>query len=289
MTTLSDLATRPTTIDALRELQASLPPYQCKPITGMQYGEQAKYVTWKFDPKEFDTLEVLHITDVQFGHVECRVHRVLEYRDWILKVPNRFVLFGGDMVDAATVFSPGMPWENIADPQSQVYKFVQLMAPMRHRILGYVGGNHERRSLKTFGDLGVLISMLLQIPYSNGKQFIDIHYGLHKPFKFSLWHGGGAARTAGAKMQMLHRFMQEGDSQVYLVGHLHDAMVKFDWKINRKPGKNDIHLTKVAGAMSSSFLSHFGTYAEVAGLSANDVLMARMILEPDGRWGISLK
>lgn len=277
-----------TTITKLRRL-LDVAPYVVRPQTGMIYDMETKYVTWRFPDGMFDSIELLHITDVQFGHVECRVHRVQEYIQWVLKEPNRYVLFGGDMIDSATLLSVGSPWENIAEPQSQIFKFCELFAPLRPRILGYVSGNHERRTIKTFGDAGILIASLLQIPISRGKQFIDIHFGQHKPFKVSLWHGGGAARTAGAKMQMLHRFMQEADSQVYLVGHLHDAMVKFDWRSTRKPGRNDIHMTKIAGAMSSSFLSHWGTYAEVAGLSPSDVLMARIILEPDARWGISLK
>lgn len=280
---------KPTTLTAIRDLQASLPKYEVRYSTGMQYGRQNKYVSWYFNPRQFEEVELLHLTDVQFGHVECRVHRVKEYIAWVLSKPNRFVLLGGDLIDASTVLSPGSPWENIAEPQSQVFKFCELFTPLRARIIGYVGGNHERRGLKTFGDLGLLIASLLQVPYSDGKQFIDVHFGKHAPFKVSLWHGGGASRTAGAKMQMLHRFMQEGDSQVYLVGHLHDAMVKFDWRTTRKPGRNDIHMTKICGAMSSSFLSHFGTYAEVKGLSPSDILMARVILEPTGRWGISLK
>lgn len=278
-----------TTIDTVRQLQDKLQEYPIRHSTGMHYGSEAKYVSWYFDDNKFDTVELLHVTDVQFGHIECRVHRVQEYIQWVLKEPQRFILFGGDNVDSANVMSPGTPWENLCDPQSQVYRFCELFAPVRHRILGYCGGNHERRGIKTFGDLGLLIATLLRIPYSAGKQLIDIHFGKHKPFKVSLWHGTGGARTAGAKMQMLHRFMQEGDSQVYLVGHLHDALVKFDWRSTRKLGRNDVHMTKIAGAMSSSFLSHWGTYAEVAGLSPSDVLMARIVLEPDAEWGISLK
>lgn len=277
-----------TTLNRLRNM-LDVPPYAVKPQVGMIYGAESKYVTWKFSESKFEQVEMLHITDIQYGHVECRVHRVKEYIQWVLKEPQRYVLLGGDLIDSATVLSPGTPWENICDPQNQVYQLCELLAPLRPRILGYVGGNHERRGVKTFGDLGMLIASLLQIPYSAGKQFVDIHYGKHAPFKVSLWHGGGAARTAGAKMMMIKRFMDEADSQVYLVGHLHDAMVKFDWRTNRRPGGGDIHMTKICGAMSSSFLSHFGTYAEVAGLTPNDVLMARIILERDGRWGISLK
>src|SRR5690242_5421284 len=61
--------------------------------TGMAYDRERKYVTWDFGWKKFDSIELLHMTDLQFGHRECRVHRVLEYRDWVLAEPNRFMLW----------------------------------------------------------------------------------------------------------------------------------------------------------------------------------------------------
>jgi hypothetical protein len=191
------------------------------------------------------------------------------------------------MVDAATPISIASPYENTEEPQGQVFRFIEIAMPIRHRILGYVGGNHERRSIKTFGDLGHLIATLLKIPYSSGKQFVDIHYGDHAPFKNSLWHGGTGSRTKGAKAQMLHRFMAQGDSQCYWVGHLHDCLVLFDWRERRF--YNKIKLEKYAGVMSSSFLDHYGTYAEVAGLAASDTIMGRVILEPNGKWMLTLK
>jgi len=277
-----------TTVDYLSELEALLAPDVVRLDAGMRYDHQIKYVTARFESTLFaEPLELLHVTDVQHGHVSCLYKRELEYRDWVLAKPNRFMLWGGDMVDDATIASPGSPWENIFDGQSQVFQFCKLWAPARHRVLGYVGGNHERRSIKGFGDLGRTIATLLRIPYSAGQQFVDIHYGEHKPFKVSLWHGSGSAQTAGAKMQMIDRFMQKADSHLYLVGHLHDAMMKFGWRQERSRGK--IRLIKIAGAMSSSFMEYFGNYAEVMALSPSDVLMTRCVLEPAGGWEITLR
>jgi hypothetical protein len=191
------------------------------------------------------------------------------------------------MVDAATPISIASPYENTEEPQGQVFRFVELAMPMRHRILGFTFGNHERRSVKTFGNLGNLIATLLRIPGSSGKQFVDINFGEHKAFKNSLWHGGTGSRTKGAKAQMLHRFMGQGDAQCYWVGHLHDAMVLFDWRERRKSGH--IHLEKYAGVMSSSFLDHYGTYAEVSGMAPSDTMMGRVILEPNGKWELTLR
>lgn len=256
----------------------------------MQYGHELKFVTVDIDPSkpEFrDHIEILAMTDVQFGHLSCNVPRFEEYINWLLKEPNRFTLLLGDMVDAATAISVASPYENTEEPQGQVFRFVETILPIRHRILGYVGGNHERRSVKTFGDLGRLISTLLRIPYSSGKQFVDINYGRHAAFKNSLWHGGTGSKTKGAKAQVLHRFMTQGDAQMYWIGHLHDVVVLFDWRERRIKG--GVKLEKFAGAMSSSFLEHYGTYAEVAGMAATDTMMARVILEPNGHWELTLR
>lgn len=278
------------TLTALRRLQALLPEYEAEPAVGMQFGEQNKYVTWRFDPVRYKSLELLHITDAQFGHVECQVDRIIEYRDWVLAKPNRFVFFGGDMIDAATIMSPGSPWENICGPQSQVYKFVELVAPMRHRILGYVGGNHERRGLKTFGDLGILIATLLRVPYSGGRQLVDIYYGNWRPFTVDLWHGKGAAQTKGAKVMMLYKYMNEHPgSHLYLVGHLHDCFILPCVREVRLPHKNNVKIEKYYGGMSSSFLNHWGTYAEVMGLSITDVMMLRTTLEPGGKSEMTIR
>lgn len=278
----------PATHSYLDRLWKNAPKDVVRLDTSMHFGDESKYVTVNFDVDEYpDGIEILALTDVQYGHLACNVPKFIEFRDWILRKPNRFVFFLGDMVDAATAVSIASPYENTEEPQGQVFRFVELAMPIRHRILGYVGGNHERRSVKTFGDLGHLIATFLKIPYSSGKQFIDINYGEHKAFKNSLWHGGTGSRTKGAKAQMLHRFMQQGDAQLYWVGHLHDVVVLFDWRERRLKGK--IKLEKFAGVMSSSFLEHYGTYAEVAGMAPADTMMGRLILEPNGKWEITLR
>lgn len=282
----------PSTMDYLTRLEEMAP--KAAPgltlETSMRFGDESKYVKATFDKRKYPKgIEIIHITDVQFGHLSCNVNKFLEYRDWILSEPNRFVFFGGDMVDAATAISVASPYENTEEPQGQAYRFVELAIPLRHRILGYVGGNHERRSAKTFGDLGHLIATLMKVPYSSGKQFVDIHYGDHQPFKNSLWHGGSGSRTKGAKAQMLSRFMAQGDSQCYWVGHLHDVLMLGDVRESRIPGGNQIKLEKFAGVMSSSFLEHYGTYAEVMGMAPNDCQMWRLILEPGGHWELTLR
>jgi len=41
--------------------------------------------------------------------------------------------------------------------------------------------------------------------------------------------------------------------------------------------------------MSSSFLEYWGTYAEVAGCAPSDTTMWRTILEPSGKWELTIR
>ncbi len=252
----------------------------------LSFGE-TKWIEWDFSDAKFNTLELIQITDVQWGHICCKRDRVREYRDWVLSRPNRYMIWTGDNVDSATMQSKGTPWENTGTPQHQLLEFCQEWAPARHRILGYVGGNHERRTLSTFGDLGITIAALLQIPYSRGKQLIDIKFGKHTPFQVSQWHGAGGARTKGTVAQTLYRFASDGDSQLYLMGHLHQPMIIPFWKERR--GQKGIRAVKTIAAAGSSFLDLWGSYGEVSGYAPGDVLMPRCVLSKDGSWEVTLK
>lgn len=256
-----------------------------------RFGE-TKYISWDFSKAKFNRLELLQITDVQFGHICCKVERVIEYRDWVLSRPNRYMIWTGDNVDSATMQSKGTTWENTGTPQHQIFDFAKIWAPARHRILGYVGGNHERRTLTTFGDLGIAIAAILRVPYSRGKQLIDITFGEHgkgkrQPFQISQWHGIGGARTKGTVAQALYRFASDGDSQLYLMGHHHQSMIIPFWKERR--GENGIRAVKTIAASGSSFLDLWGSYGEVSGYAPGDVIMPRCVLDKEGGWEVTLR
>ena len=188
------------------------------------------------------------------------------------------------MVDAWALWSPGRAFDQICDPQSQVFRFCEVWAPARHRILGYVGGNHERRAIPGFGDLGVLLAALLRVPYSNGRQLIDLYYGKHQPFQISQWHGKGGARTKGGIANNLERFAAIGDSQLYLMGHHHQGLILPGWKEHRDRPRRRIKATKYIAALGTSFMDLWGSYGEVGGL--RHVRRAHAVDPAGSRWAL---
>ena len=62
--------------------------------------DQVKLVSYDFDDKKRfpdrpTQIEILHLTDLQYGSKGFQRKKFLQYRDWILSSPNRFVLLGG--------------------------------------------------------------------------------------------------------------------------------------------------------------------------------------------------
>lgn len=278
-----------TTLNLLAEVQTQLMDYEPSITQSMVVNGQARYLTWDFSEVKIKTLEILQITDIQFGHKQCNVEKLHEYLAWVLEEKNRYIALGGDLIDAGHAQSKGSPFEQIGDPQEELWSLVKILAPVRHRILGYVGGNHERRTLPTFGDSGKAIASILSIPYSPGKQHIDINFGDADPFRVTMWHGGGGGQTKGSVANSVYRLMSQYDSQLYLIGHLHQAMIIPEWREVRD-GKGGMQMIKTIGAMGTSFLKHYGTYAEVImGTKAQGIMMSRTILEKNGHWEVTLR
>ena len=265
---------------------------------GMLVAGQHKFLTHEFPDsftKKFPQLEVIFLSDVQYGHNECRVDKLIEYRDWIAAEPNRFCIFGGDMVDGWRVGSPGPGYDNWCQPSSQVFQFCELMAPIRHKILGSVGGNHERRGQAGGVDLGKLISFILEIPYSEGAQMISLKYGKHTQetqqlgqFDIYAWHGSGAAASPGGRVNMTLKAVPNDEAKMYFSGHIHHPHVWPNWRTRRDHKRQKMWHEKYYVVSASHFLNFYGTYAEVFGATYTGLMMPVALIFADGRYRVEI-
>lgn len=251
-------------------------------------GGATAYVDWRFNAK-WPRLEIIQLTDIQFGSAFCDVEKLDEYVAWIMAAPHRYCVLSGDLVEAYNwQRSPGTPYEQLADPQTCVGAFLRRFMPIAHRVLGYVSGNHERRHM-AYGDLTRHIAELLGVPWAVGRQHIAVWFGAHRPFKIAMHHGVGSARTRGSIVNALERLAKQDDSDLFLMGHLHRPntihIARSKWDTENRT----MHLRDSWAAMGSSFLKHWGSYADTSGYEPTRLSMPLAVLERGGGWTISLK
>lgn len=88
--------------------------------------------------------------------------------DFILSVPDMYVILGGDCINNTTKTSKGCVLEEYATGQDQINIVVEYMKPLvaQNRIIAVCGGgNHEKRSYEDcFISIPQMIATLLGIP-----------------------------------------------------------------------------------------------------------------------------
>lgn len=191
------------------------------------------YYAHRLSP-EFKELLVVPIADAHYGNPlfsEIHFTRLLEY---ILAHDNCYAVCIGDLCDAVLASSVGNIYEQKVTPQQQRDKMIEWLLPIKDRILGCCGGNHEARIYKATGmDITKDIATSLHIPYRQEGIMLKVSFGsgnehhLDKPYTYFLYcnHGYGGARTKAAKAVKVERLATFIHADCYLMAHDHDVNV----------------------------------------------------------------
>ena len=241
-------------------------------------------------PEEWDKPIIFVKGDEQLGHVTCDEERIKKDIAWVQKNPQCLVMLLGDAIDAAMTFSPGSQRENKEAPIAQAMHYIDIHRPVADRIIGYVGGNHERRIDKALTEGGAGVRLIAKglstpehkIPYSGGILLLDLYWRGHL-WTFTLFHGAGAAATAGSRTQRLQRNLLLTDSLITLSGHLHDEM-KTSRRFTQRAPNGKIKIAKQTALQCGTYLQYIGSYGEVGGMSPTGPDMIVIELLSDGRY-----
>lgn len=94
------------------------------------------------------TVKVWAVADVHIGAREADIDGFAAFLEKVQSDDDSYLVIVGDLLNNATRSSVSDVYQETMPPHAQVDKAVELLAPVADRILGCVGGNHERRSVK---------------------------------------------------------------------------------------------------------------------------------------------
>ena len=126
------------------------------------------------------TIKVWAIADVHIGAKECDLDGFKAFLKRIENDPDSYVCLVGDICNNG-LKSANCPTDIYAEtmnPSSQIELAAELLEPIKDRILGAVGGNHERRTTKAVNvDIMNYIMCLLRVPeiYRPNMAFIRVN------------------------------------------------------------------------------------------------------------------
>ena len=194
------------------------------------------------------------------------------YIEFIRKTPNAFAILQGDILNCATRVSKSSPFEQNMDLKEQIEKAVELLRPIKNKIIGGIQGNHEAR-LSDFCGYSPMISICerLGIDYMGDSGIYIFRMSCHSKkdiprCSFTLYSHhttGGNGRTIGSKINRVE-VMREivANCQIYCGSHNHllGAVPAVTQMINETTG--ELETVRQMLVDCGGYLEWSGTYAE---------------------------
>lgn len=193
------------------------------------------------DLPDFDFIEVYPVSDLHWGEPETDEQMFLNFIEFILSEPNRFVILNGDLLNTALTISVSDTYSEKYAPSEGITSLAFHLAKLvqKDRILAMGTGNHEDRVYKVTGiDSSKYLAMESGLPmerYSSNSFLVFVKFGksaISRPSKqkknvYSIFchHGVGGGRLKGGKINMVVRMNQIVTADVFVVGHVHDPML----------------------------------------------------------------
>lgn len=140
------------------------------------------------------------VADVHIGAKECDLEGFRRFVSKVAAEPDSYICLVGDILNFGTRDSVTNVYEETMPPHAQIETAVEILTPVKGKILGAVGGNHELRGVKAV-DLDPMyqVCVLLGIPelYRQNMCFIRVNLKrgkTHDSYALLLAHGSSDSK-----------------------------------------------------------------------------------------------
>lgn len=194
-------------------------------------------------PREVKTLKLHILSDLHIGDRYCDMQRVGEAIKAIREDEFAYCILNGDILNNNTKTSVGDVYSEQLSPMQQIGEAVNLLYPIKDKMLAILTGNHERRTYNKEGiDLSEIMAreMGLHDKFAVTGALLFIRLGeqmgkvretsgsgkVHKLcYTVYVTHGSGGGRKEGAKAIRLADMASIVGADIYVHGHTHLPMV----------------------------------------------------------------
>lgn len=218
---------------------------------------------------ERQDITIIPIADVHLGARECMEQEFISFIDSIKDKPNVYLVLGGDLINNATRSSVSNVFEEVMRPADQKKEMAKILAPVAHKVLAAVSGNHERRSGKDVDDdptYDILCKIDREDVYRENMAFVKMQFGdqngagqSNPTYTLVVTHGaGGGALTSGAVLKG-ERFGYAVDGMDALImGHTHKPFTTVPGKIFIDTRNNKVTVKPFKVINMTSWLEYAG-------------------------------
>lgn len=225
--------------------------------------------------------QLLVLGDLHIGDALCDLDLIKETISYAKKTKNCYVILNGDLINNALKTSKSDSYLEQMTIEQEQDMLIELLMPIKHKILVMATGNHEYRTSLLAGInplKAVAIALGIRDKLVDDSYLIDLRFGVNssnKAFKnhyviFGIHGGNGGGRRAGATANALQDMsLVIPNADLYIHSHTHTAVNYTDmvFLYDRRYCRTTEHQRTYFNA--NAFLK-YGGYAEKKGYKPAD-------------------
>ena len=240
-------------------------------------------------PTTLETVELLVLADYHYADPHSNHDAIKRDIAYVAEHENAYCVLAGDLMNCAIKSSVSDTYGDTLSPMDELSVCQDLLAPISHKIVGIVGGNHEARHYKTNGvDMTRILARQIGVEdkYSPDTALVFLRFGRdnksnghHRPILYTIYltHGTGGGRKEGGKIQRLVDLSNIVDADVYICGHTHaPASIKTMFARPSAANSAITYCTKLF--INSAAKLDYGGYGDIGGFRPNSKDTPRVLL-----------
>lgn len=239
-------------------------------------------------------IEIVPLGDLHIGDPNCNIDLIKQTIDYIANTKNCYCILNGDLMNNALKTSKSDSYLETMPMEEQQEKLVELLYPIKDKILMLAQGNHEYRSSLLCGIdplryVARSLGLLEKGRYCTGAYLLTLLFGKRNGTDkltnayvvFGIHGGSGGGRRAGSTanaLEDMNKIIPNAD--LYLHSHTHTQILYPDSIFIYNNTSKTLQRHYRTYYNTNSFLE-YGGYAEMKGYKPTDtypnVLRIRII------------
>lgn len=243
-------------------------------------------IQYRFENRQ--DITIYPIADVHLGAAEHMETAWREFRTMILNQENAYITLGGDLLNNGIKSSVSNVYDEVIRPRDAKKLMVEMLTPMKDRILCAVSGNHEARSSREVDEsiiYDVCAKMDIEDRCRENLAFVKIQFGYPRAkgqdnptYVLAITHGAGGGIMSGGAVNRAERFGYALDGvDALILGHTHRPFTTQPGKLKVDPHNNIVSVKPFKVISCSSWLN-YGGYAAAKNLLPTSYTTQKLIL-----------
>lgn len=191
-------------------------------------------------PAAWDHANVYILSDLHIGDPKCDMDDVNKQIKQVEEDPCGLCVLNGDLMNTATRSGISDIYSETLPPMEQLQRVIELLTPIKDKIIGVTSGNHEDRVWNNDGvDITRFMCQQFKIEdrYDPDGVVIFLRFGTKNShaqkrtvktgwtYSIYMTHGRGGGRKEGAKAIRLADMASTVDTDIYIHSHTHLPMI----------------------------------------------------------------